>query len=133
MEPTGILDNYLQCIDQVNLYFKVWRFASLVEEIMLVNQDTIHHPENYSSDQPLPFLYGTSHCASCAMVQASDARPRCDAPAFLLPSSTESPIAALVAPFKILPHYQRPSNGHSIRCDQESLVYVFSLMLNTRY
>lgn len=59
-------------------------------------------------------------------MQASDARPR------LLPASTEGHITALVAPFKILPHYQRPPNGHST-CDQGSLVYVLPVMLNAIY
>ena len=141
LELTGIPDNYLQYIDQINLQLKVWRIDSSFKE---VNPDSIHHPENYSCYPPPPFLYGTAHCSLCGTMQASGARPRCDPPAFLLPSRTASSITALMAfgdfntkcslmpSFKISPHYQRPSNDHSIRCDQGSLVYVFSLIINTR-
>ena len=145
LKPTGIPDNYLQYIDQINPQLKVWRIDSLFEEVVLVNPDSIHHPENYSCDPLPPFLYGTAHCTSYGTIQASDARPRCDPFAHFLPSRTESSITALMAfghfntrcsrmaPFNILPHYQRLSNDHSIHCDQGSLVYVFSLIMNSRY
>ena len=133
LEPTVILSNYLQYIDQVKLLLKVGRIDPSFEEVM---PDSIHHPENHSYDLLPSFLYGIGYCTSCGTIQASDTRPRCDPFGFLLPSSTESSITTLMAfgdfntrcsrmaPFKIPRHCQR---------DQGSLVYVFSLMLNITY
>lgn len=142
--PTGNLDNHLQYIDQVGLQLKDLRINSF-KEILLLNPDSIHHPGNYSHDPLLAFIYGTAHWESCGTIQASGARSRSGPPAFLFPPCTESPITAIMvfgdfntrcsrmAPFKIPPHYQWPSNDYSIHCDQESLVYVFSLILNSIY
>jgi len=96
--------------------------------------------ENYPCDLSRLFLYVQAHCTSCAMMQASDASPRCAPLVFLLPPSIESPIKVLMvfddfntwfsqtATFKIPPRYRKPSNGQWFRCGRESLVYVFSLI-----
>lgn len=137
LEPTRILEGFLQYRDQVKLRVEVERFDFTFREVVLVDPAT-DIPETYLSDPSLLFLYGTACCRSCAITPASDPRRRCDPLAFPLPPDIEESITPFMSfddfdtwlseiiTFKIPPRYRRPSQGQSFRCDHEALMYVSS-------
>ena len=138
LEPTRILDDHLQYRDQVKIRVEVQSVGSTFKNVVLVDTDSIHLLGNYLSDPSQLILHATACCASCSAMHVPNARRRCDPPAFFLQPSIESPITAVtsfdgfntrcsqIPSFEVPLQYRRPSNGQSIRCDQESLMYVFS-------
>jgi hypothetical protein len=129
LDRTQILNDHLQYRNHVKIRVEVEPIGSTFK-VVLVDQASTHLLGNYLSDSLKHILYA-------ATIQASDAQSQCDPSAFFLPPnieitavmSCEDLIArcSQIGSFEIAPHYQRPSNGQSIRCDQESFMYVFPL------
>jgi hypothetical protein len=134
--PTRILDGHLTYRDRVKILLEVELVGSTFKKVVLVDPDSIHSLGNHLSDPSQLIFYATAYCASCKAMHVSDARQRCDPPVFFLLPTIQSPILSLmsfdnfntrlstVATFMVPPRYRRPSEGQSIRCASESLMYV---------
>ena len=150
LEPTQIHDNHLQYRYHMKIHVGLESVGSMFKNVVLVDvvpvdPDSIHLLGNYLSDPSQLIFHAMAYCTSCSAMRVPNARRRCDPLAFSLQPSIESPIAALtssdgfntrcsqIPSFKIPPQYRRPSNGQSIRCDQESLMYVFPPIPTLRY
>ena len=145
LEPTGILDGHLLYRDRVRIRVEVEPVGSTFKRVVLVHPGSIHLLQNYLSDPSHLILSAIAYCASCVAMHVPDARRRCDPPTFLLPPSIKWPIEVLmsfvdsntrfsqIAAFDVPRHDRRPSYCQGYRCDNESLMYVFSLIPSFRY
>ena len=141
-ESARIINGHLQYGGSVKLLVSIESVGSAFKKVVLVNPASKELQGNDLCDPSQLILYAIAYCAMCAAFHVPGARRRCDPFAFFLPPTIEDPITVLmsfddfntrfsrVLSFKV--PYRYPGL-FSDRCDNESLMYVPSLIPSSRY
>ena len=145
VQPTRIVDGHLQYRDSLKILVEVESVGSTFKKVVLVDPGSKELLGNDLCDPSQLILYAIAYCATCAAAHVPDVRRRCDPFAFLLPPMIGEPVMVLmsfddfnirssrVVTFNIPPRHRRSSSsGRWCRCDNESLMYVSSLILSSR-